>query len=733
MKPFINVYPVAAILHLGTSSPSLEHAVNQAELFGTHNPVFPSYYYFSSLSEGSGPEGDMATAVASGGEGWHAGERAIHRTLLGDRERPRDNPTYRGLAPSYGYRVQNSPLVAFGTLDHDGRPWTTIWGGEAGFCRPVAQGVLGVRGTAVDARFDPVLDALFGGGTGQGGIQDGKVVRPEGGKVMSGLSIDLETRDRVKLAGRLVAGAVSLTAQEGALADLQMAFQVTESLGNCPKYLNKKHIVPHIPQPQFVSQGRLGLPLSDEAIELAHRADLFFISSKHGAANNESEVESMDTNHRGGPAGLVRVFRNDASEGVTLVYPEYSGNRLYQTLGNLQTDPSVGLAIPDFETGDVLYLTGRASILIGDKAAAYLPRTKLAVRIDVQEARFVKDGLPFRGSVIDYSPYNPRVRRLATEKPPAEATANEAGLGTARLVTREEITPTISRYVFQLYLSPPRSTATSSPKQAPLWHAGQHVTLDFGPELDHGWSHMRDDDPQSLNDDFVRTFTVSSSPPPPPSSSEAVEFEITARRHGPATALLAKWNLRVPLELPVLGFGGEEAFRLPVLAQAAENDAETPSQRTTSIFVAGGVGITPLMAQASGVISSSNHVSGSGDAILPLKLLWSLRREDLALAVKVVEKDPALGKDGITTLFVTGSPSSDSGGLAKDEEIAALEEMGVVVKMKRMERDDVLGAAAGGKSGENKRRFFCCTGPELMKSLLQWTEGEDVVFESFQY
>ncbi|KAK6851318.1 hypothetical protein PG987_000952 [Apiospora arundinis] len=50
----------------------------------------------------------MAAAVASGG--WHTGERAIQQTLLGDRERPRDNPTYHGLAPSYGYRVQNSPL-----------------------------------------------------------------------------------------------------------------------------------------------------------------------------------------------------------------------------------------------------------------------------------------------------------------------------------------------------------------------------------------------------------------------------------------------------------------------------------------------------------------------------------------------------------------------------------------------------------------------------------------------
>ncbi|KAK8121013.1 hypothetical protein PG999_005133 [Apiospora kogelbergensis] len=711
-------------------SASLEHAVNQAELFGAGNPYFSNYYYDSDYS--GGDEVVMATAVASGG--WHAGERTIQQTLLGNRERPRDNPTFPGLGPSYGFRVQNSPLVAFGALDRAGRPWAAIWGGESGFCRPVAQGVLGVRGTAVDARYDPVLMALFG--EGGGGIQDGEVVRPETAKVMSGLSIDLETRDRVKLAGRLIAGAVSLTAQDGALADLQMAFQVTESLGNCPKYLNKKRIVPHVPRPQLASQG-LGLPLSDEAIELVHKADLFFISSKHGASNGSQE--SMDTNHRGGPAGLLRVFRNnDASSseegGVTLVYPEYSGNRLYQTLGNLQTDPSVGLAIPDFETGDVLYLTGRASILIGDKAAAYLPRTKLAVRIDVQEARFVKDGLPFRGSVIDYSPYNPPVRRLAAEIGSGATNDEATGLGTARLVAREEITPTISRYAFQLSLSSPPSSASSSKPAAPLWHPGQHVTLDFGPELDHGWSHMRDDDPQSLNDDFVRTFTVSSSSVPSSSSSSSVpiEFEITVRRHGPATGMLAKWNMRVPLELPILGFGGEEAFRLPLLMQAAGNEAKDhATQKTTSVFVAGGVGITPLMAQASGVLlSSPTDLGGGDDTPLPLTVLWSLRRDDLALAVKVVEKDPGLGKDGITTLFVTGAVEDEE---EAQRHVARLEEMGVVVKMGRMGRDNVLGAASGGRFGENKRRFFCCTGPELMKRLLQWTEGEDVVFESFQY
>jgi hypothetical protein len=412
---------------------------------------------------------------------------------------------------------------------------------------------------------------------------------------MAALSIDLETRDRLKIAGRFVAGAVSQTADTGN-RELQMALHVEETLGNCPKYLNKKHIVPHTPKPQLISEGS-GLPLPPEAVDLISNADLFFISSKHGNG-------SMDTNHRGGPPGFIRLFSNSASSegGVNIIYPEYSGNRLYQTLGNLHQDPYAGIAIPDFETGNVLYVTGRTKTLIGEKASAYMSHTKLAVKIDVDEAHFVKDGLAFRGHFIDHSPYNPSVRPLVTEQDASTLESGSAAIATARLVARDVITPTISRFVFRLHAA---TDKTGAAKAGKLWQRGQHVTFDFGPELDHGWSHMRDDDPQSLNDDFVRTFTVSIPPPPPPpapdsssssssasassSAADEPELEITVRRHGPATGLLWKWNLGVPLELRVLGFGGSEDFYLPVGGGSSAPPREM-------VFVAAGVGITPLMA-----------------------------------------------------------------------------------------------------------------------------------------
>lgn len=357
-------------------------------------------------------------------------------------------------------------------------------------------------------------------------------------------------------------------------------------------------------------------------------------------------------------------------------------------MGNLKVNPKVGAVVPDFETSDVLYFTGTASILVGQEAASIIGRTQLAVKITVSAARFVKDSLTFRGSDLEASPYNPPLRHLLSERTPAAAVSESLPATTATLVGRNILTPTIAVFTFRL----------DSREALPAWHAGQHITLDFSPELDHGYSHMRDDEPQSLNDDFVRTFTVSS---PPPAAAGGDEVQITARRSGPATGLLWRQNLRAPLELPVSGFGGEASFRVPTAA--AEKSGEKQS-----VFVAGGVGITPLLAQAKGVL----------DGDVPLELLWSLRGEDIALAEHVF--DTVGGLAARTKLFVTGEDRT-----VTDE----LERRGVTVERRRLREGDVK--PRGGELG--KKRYYLCAGPGLLREMLGWLDGEEVAWEDFGY
>jgi NAD(P)H-flavin reductase len=376
----------------------------------------------------------------------------------------------------------------------------------------------------------------------------------------------------------------------------------------------------------------------------------------------------------------------------------------------------VGVVVPDFDTSDALYLTGTATILTGDDALALLPRTRLAVKITVAAVRYVKGSLPFRGTFIDYSPYSPPVRHLVSERDPRSTDAANSGASraTALLLRREEITPSISRFVFKLTAPPPAALAKSGDKQQRLiWHAGQYVTLDFSGELDMGYSHMRNDDPQSINDDFIRTFTISSPPTELVSDDGVQEFEITARKHGPATGLLWRHKFQIPLELPVLGFGGDESFRLPV--EAVESDEH---KAVAAIFVAGGVGVTPVLAQAKAVLATTT-------AAARLRLLWSLHGADLGLAADAFATLPGLGS--VTSIFVTG------GEEAREESLLQrLREAGATVVLRRMEKGDV-DAVKGGGQGGTKSKFFLCTGPGLLKQLERWLEGEEVVSESFSY
>jgi NAD(P)H-flavin reductase len=429
--------------------------------------------------------------------------------------------------------------------------------------------------------------------------------------------------------------------------------------------LNKKRISPHIPHPTLVTDS---LPVPKAAIDLIEKSDLFFISS----SNHESD---MDTNHRGGPQGFVRVLSNDEN-GLTLVYPEYSGNRLYQTLGNLRTTPRAGITFPDFDTGDVLYITGTTEILAGKDASDLMAHTNLAVKIKVDAVRFVSDGLGFRGQEGERSPYNPPVRFLSSEN--KHAVAKNSKQVMAKLIDKKLITPTIGRFRFQI----------ADPEKASKWKPGQYVALSFADELDIGYSHMRDDDPKSLNDDFLRTFTVSSRHDVLDGHDQ---FEITIRKVGPVTDFLFRHNIRSELEVPLQGFGGEFFVE--------QGEGEKVS------FIAGGVGITPLLAQVHDL------------DLQRLNFYWTLRAEDLAFASEILDRVPGLAKS--TKLFVTGKNTKMTDAMKK------ITASGASLEFRRMQKSDLVDDGA--------ERWYMCTGQSLKNSILEWMGGKTVTYEDFNY
>ena len=80
------------------------------------------------------------------------------------------------------------------------------------------------------------------------------------------------------------------------------------------------------------------------------RSDTFFIASRF-RENGDDLRQGIDVSHRGGLPGFIVVAHETA-----LLFPDYAGNCMFGTLGNLVVDPRCGLLFIDFETGDMLKL-----------------------------------------------------------------------------------------------------------------------------------------------------------------------------------------------------------------------------------------------------------------------------------------------------------------------------------------------------------------------------------------
>ena len=217
---------------------------------------------------------------------------------------------------------------------------------------------------------------------------------------------------------------------------------------------------------------------------------------------------------------------------------------------------------------------------------------------------------------------------------------------------------------------------------------------------------MRDEDPQSLNDDFMRTFTVSSPPSisvqKPNNEVTNDEFELTIRKVGRVTKFLFEQQRRSALsggfKVPLKGFGGEFRFA------KKEAPGVTP-------IIAGGIGITPLLGQVDSM------------DVKQLRLLWGIGIEDIGLVADTLERYPQLVE--ATTLFL-------SGGHLGAEELNLLKQVvdsGAKIERRRVSEKDV--ARVNEEVGVDE--WYMCVGPRLKSQVLNWLSGRRVVYEDFGY
>jgi hypothetical protein len=262
-------------------------------------------------------------------EPFHSGEIQIQE-LTGERDKAVLNGHLiaDSIPPAARSFVGQQSYCALGWADSYGDVWAELLLAEPGFAQASADGL------GLDLRL-PTTDDAPTGGT----IFDSISRSDQVGIVF----VEFATRRRLRVNG-VVASA----------KPREIHVRVAEAYPNCPKYIQRRDLVQ-----EATSRGgtmcapRSGRELNTELAELIAGADTFFVASVHPDG-------PADCSHRGGTPGFVEV------NGNTLYVPDYPGNSMFGTLGNLAVKPRAGLAFIDFDNQRQLQMTGDVTLNFTD-------------------------------------------------------------------------------------------------------------------------------------------------------------------------------------------------------------------------------------------------------------------------------------------------------------------------------------------------------------------------------
>ena len=277
---------------------------------------------------------------------FHEGERRMQRRFGVESIEAWGRKVIRAHMPEqHRLFFTEQPFLIAAARDAEGRPWATVLDAMDRFVTsPDPQHL---RLASRPRPGDPLAGAF------------------EAGADLGLLGIELKTRRRNRVNGRIAA-----------TGDGGFTFRVDQSFGNCPQYIRERAWRRAAASP--ASEARWGDRLTARQSAWIAAADTLFIASGHRGAG-ERRSYGMDASHRGGESGFVEVL-----DETRIRFPDYAGNRYYNTLGNILLDPRVGLLFVDFETGSLLHLTGRASVGWEPDALARFPGAMSLVTLQIE-------------------------------------------------------------------------------------------------------------------------------------------------------------------------------------------------------------------------------------------------------------------------------------------------------------------------------------------------------------
>lgn len=249
--------------------------------------------------------------------GFHEGELAVQRQagVAAEAARLTGMVAPGDLRGGFARFLSDRTFAALTARDVEGRLWVSALTGPPGFLEATGPTALTLH--TAPRSGDPLYELPPG--------------QPVGLVV-----VEFATRRRVRVNGTLTAAGPH-----------RLSVGVEQAFGNCPQYIQPRVLTPA--RDTETEAVRRGDTLTGEEREVILAVDTFFVGTAH-------PTRGADVSHRGGPPGFVRV------DGNRLWWPDYSGNNMFNTLGNLHVDPTAALLVPDFASGVTVQLSGTAQL-----------------------------------------------------------------------------------------------------------------------------------------------------------------------------------------------------------------------------------------------------------------------------------------------------------------------------------------------------------------------------------
>jgi predicted pyridoxine 5'-phosphate oxidase superfamily flavin-nucleotide-binding protein len=135
---------------------------------------------------------------------------------------------------------------------------------------------------------------------------------------------------------------------------------------------------------------------TEEDRAFIERLPMFFVST----ADAEGRP---DCSYKGGLPGFVRAL-----DATTLAFPDYDGNGMYRSWGNILVNPNVGLLFLDFESPKRLRVCGTATLSADDALLPDFPGAVFIVRVIAHRIFPNCPRYIHKMKLIEHSVYAPR-------------------------------------------------------------------------------------------------------------------------------------------------------------------------------------------------------------------------------------------------------------------------------------------------------------------------------------